>query len=133
MPGVDQYQGDKISKRERIFKNYYSHLPNSLAAEIGIQAKQLIKSCEFAQDSQTDECLDLKKGRTIFRSPTLGICYSFNYGGIEDNRYKTTLLVSIKNVLVIKEYFCLEPRMSYSTLLWLVLIMVFPWCSMWTA
>ena len=40
----------------------------------------MVKSCSFGQNSLVTECRDLRSGITTYRSPTMGICYTFNYG-----------------------------------------------------
>ena len=76
---------DKQTRGKPVFVT--SNTLNSLISKLSLSdfyaiahyPNQLIRDCSYQNDMYHPSCKELKNGVTRFKSPTRGICYSFNY------------------------------------------------------
>lgn len=68
------------------FYGEYLNLTKDDMIKIAHQPKDMIKSCMYGGYEGSLSCNDLINGSVKMISPVTGICYSFNYLGLEPDR-----------------------------------------------
>ena len=78
------YHSNRISKNE--FYNSYFKLTKEDVIAISHQATDMIKYCEYGGYPTSQSCDDLIKGSVKLFSPATGVCYSFNFIGVNKTK-----------------------------------------------
>ena len=74
---------------QETFVEYYLKLNQDEVEKLAHQPQDMIKQCKFIS-FVTPECKELISGTTKMFSPLFGVCYMFNFKGVDTNRSSAT-------------------------------------------